>query len=59
MSLCTKFPSLITNTHCTRTINERHHQRRILPVFAKRLEHQKGRPNVNACAAEENLEEEI
>jgi len=28
-------------------------------VFAKRLEHQKGRPNVNACAAEENLEEEI
>ena len=27
--------------------------------YEKRLEQQKGRPNVNVCAAEENLEEEL
>jgi len=27
--------------------------------YVKRFEHQKGRPNVNVCAAEENLEEEL
>jgi len=27
--------------------------------FEKRLEQQKGHPDVNVCAAEENLEEEL
>jgi len=27
--------------------------------YEKHLEQQKGRPNVNTCAAEENLEEEL
>jgi len=27
--------------------------------YEKRIEQQKGRPNVNICVAEENLEEEL
>jgi len=41
------------------TVGERHHQRSVLPALRKRLEQQKGRPNVIVCAAEENLEEEL
>ena len=54
---CTKFPSLITNIFLQLVrdvINGGCYQR-----YEKRLEQQKGRPNVNVCAAEETLEEEL
>jgi len=48
---CTKFPSLLTNVLlqlARDVINRVCYQR-----YEKRLEQQKGRPNVNVCAAEE------
>jgi len=49
---CTKFPSLITNVllQLVRDI--------INGDCYQRYEQQKGRPDVNICTAEENLEEE-
>ena len=52
---CTKFPSLIKNVLLQLVrdiINGVCYQR-----YEKRLEQPKGRPNVNVCVAEENLEE--
>jgi len=52
---CTKFSRLITNVllHLVSdSINGVRYQR-----YEKRLEQQKGHPNVNICTAEENLEE--
>jgi len=54
---CTKFPILLTNVLLqlvSDIINGVCYQRHV-----KRFEHQKGRPNVNVCAAEENLEEQL
>ena len=54
---CTKFPSLITNVLLQLVrdiINGVYSQR-----YEKRLEQQKGRPNVNVYAAEDNSEEEL
>ena len=54
---CTKFFSLITNVLLQLVrdiINGVCYQR-----YQKYLEQQKGRANVNVCAAEENLEEEL
>jgi len=54
---CTKFPSLITNVllklvrDITNGICYQRHE--------KRLEQQKGYPDVNVCAAEEHLEEKL
>jgi len=52
---CTSFPSLIRNLLLQLVrdiIYEVCYQR-----YEKRFEQQKGRPNVNVCVAEENLEE--
>ena len=54
---CTKLPSLITNVPLQLVrdiINGDCYQR-----YEKRYEQQKGRHDVNVCAAEENLEEEL
>jgi len=56
---CTIFPSLITNlllqlVRDIINVNGVCYQR-----YDKRLEQQKGRPNVNICAAEENLEQKL
>jgi len=54
---CTKFPKLITNVLLQLVrdiINGVCYQR-----YERRLEQQKGRPKVNVCAAEENLEKEL
>ena len=40
------------NNKCTPTISERYHQRSMYQRYEKCLEQQKGRPNVNICAAE-------
>ena len=55
--VCTTFPSLIINVflYLVRDIiNGVCYQR-----YEKRLEQQKGCPNVNVCVAEENWEEEL
>jgi len=52
-----KFPSLITNVLLQLVKDIIHgvcYQR-----YEKRLQQQKGRPNVNVCAAEKNLEQEL
>jgi len=54
---CIKFPSLITNVlvqFVKDIINGACYQR-----YEKRLEQQKGHPNVKVCSAEENLEERL
>jgi len=54
---CIKFPSLTTNVLAELVkdiINGVCYQR-----YEKRLEQQKGRPNVKVCPAEENLEERL
>jgi len=43
----------------TPRISKRYHQWSMLPAYEKCPEQQKGRPNVNVCVAEENLEEEL
>jgi len=54
---CTKFPSLITNVllQLVRDIISGVCYQR----YEKRLEQQKGRPDVNVCVGEESLEEEL
>jgi len=54
---CTKFPSSLTNVLLQLVrdvINIICYQR-----YKNRLEQQKGRPNVNVCTAEQNLEEKL